>query len=155
MTTFTRARIGKIVFWLSWPMSYLYVHGSVRTRVLVEAEGKILLVKGWYDGTVWSLPGGGIHKGEDPVLSAIREVSEEVSVDLNASKMVDLGDDDYRQSGLSFALKRYGCMLDKLPSTEKQQLEILDIKWFLVNDIKIDTVDKHTWRHLTAWKQLS
>lgn len=145
--------IGKSVFWLTWPVSYLYVLGSLRTRVIIEAKGKILLVKGWHDNLKWTLPGGGVHKNEDPVLSAIREVAEEVGIYLHAGQMVDLGNDMYRKSGLSFGLQRYGCKLDRQPETQKQHLEIVALNWFLVTDIKKNMVDKHTWRQLEAWKQ--
>lgn len=148
-----RSLTGKIVFWVFWPVSYLYVHGSVRTRVLVEAEGKILLVKGWHDSSSWVFPGGGAHKNEDIVLSAIREVAEEVDIYLYAGQLVDLGPDTYSKNGLSFDLQRYGCKLDKQPKTRKQRLELLAINWFAIADLTKNMVDAHTWRHLQAWKQ--
>lgn len=144
---------GKAVFWGLWPVAFLYVRGTTRTRVVIEAKGRVLLVKGWHDSRKWALPGGGIHEYEDPVLSAIREVAEEVGIYLHAGQMIDLGQDDYNKYGLSFKIQRYGCKLELQPDTKKQHIEILAIGWFQVNDITKDMVDAHTWRQLEAWKQ--
>lgn len=146
---------GKAVFWGLWPVAFLYVRGTTRTRVLIEANGQVLLIKGWHDSRKWALPGGGIHKSEDPVLSAIREVAEEVGIYLHSGQMVNLGQDYYKKNGLSFKLQRYGCKLELQPDTQKQHVEILALGWFPVNDITKDMVDGHTWRQLEAWKQHS
>ncbi len=49
-------------------------------------EGRILLVKPSYM-PVYSLPGGGVKKGEEPVDAAVREVREEVDLNLSAEDL--------------------------------------------------------------------
>jgi len=48
-------------------------------RVVLEKEGKVLLVKHRYH-PCWSLPGGGIKKGESKQEAGKREVSEECGI---------------------------------------------------------------------------
>jgi len=52
---------------------------AVAARV-TDPDGRIALVKnGWSDG--WTLPGGGVGPGEDPVAAAEREVREETGLE--------------------------------------------------------------------------
>jgi 8-oxo-dGTP pyrophosphatase MutT (NUDIX family) len=47
-------------------------------RVLAfDAQGRLLLIRHSYGRDHWTLPGGGIRRGEDPVLAATREFLEE------------------------------------------------------------------------------
>src|SRR4051812_17481145 len=82
--------LGTIAFWLSWPALWIYLRGSQRTRVLIVCDEEILLVRGWLSTGQWSLPGGGLHKNEDPVAGAQREVAEEVGISLTASQCIPL-----------------------------------------------------------------
>ena len=44
----------------------------------VDEQGRVLLVRHSYGKPLWSLPGGGIGRSEDPLLAAIREIREEL-----------------------------------------------------------------------------
>lgn len=46
-------------------------------RVIVVRNRRVLLVSHWYAPWAWTLPGGGIDKGESPEDAAMREVYEE------------------------------------------------------------------------------
>src|SRR5438128_2234185 len=56
---------------------------------LIEHEGKILLIHKNYGDAKWHLPGGGIGKRETPAEAAIREVKEEVGI--NLAKVIEIG----------------------------------------------------------------
>lgn len=47
-------------------------------RVILIRDGRVVLVRHWLTPDVWTLPGGGINKGETPGEAAKREVFEEV-----------------------------------------------------------------------------
>jgi 8-oxo-dGTP pyrophosphatase MutT (NUDIX family) len=55
-----------------WAPVALGVHA-----LIVEPGGKVLLARHSYMRG-WSLPGGGVHRGETPVAALLRELSEEL-----------------------------------------------------------------------------
>lgn len=109
-------RIGRIAFWVCWPLLRVYLRIGRRTRVLILAEGDVLVVKGWFGSGDWQLPGGGVHRGEDPQAAAIREVAEETGIQLPAKKLTWLYFAKTRQRGLVFT---YDCYVAKLPKKPK------------------------------------
>ena len=54
---------------------------------IVDAEGRVLLVKHTYGRLNWELPGGGGEVGESPVETAVREVKEETELTVVAEHM--------------------------------------------------------------------
>lgn len=148
-----RLIFGRLLFWASWPFLFFYLRGTLRTRVIIEHDGEILMIRGWHDGKIWALPGGGVHYGEKPENSAIREVAEEVGISLNRSQLVDLGVAEYRQFGITFSIQRYGCKLVVRPNTKKQHLEVISLAWFKLSDIKQHMVEASTWEQLKAWQR--
>jgi 8-oxo-dGTP pyrophosphatase MutT (NUDIX family) len=47
-----------------------------------DDSGRVLLVRHSYGQPVWTLPGGGIDRNEDPLAAAIREFREELRCEL-------------------------------------------------------------------------
>lgn len=50
------------------------MHG---VRVILERDGRVVLVRHWFAPWVWTLPGGGVDIGESAEMAAIREIREE------------------------------------------------------------------------------
>ena len=50
--------------------------------IVTNLGGDVLLLRHSYGPAVWSLPGGGLGRGEDPLEAARREVREELGVEL-------------------------------------------------------------------------
>jgi 8-oxo-dGTP diphosphatase len=72
-----------------------YVHfddPKVAAAVLVEREGKILLVRRVYDPEQgrWSLPAGFVDGGEDPQRAAVRECVEETGLSVRILGLFDV-----------------------------------------------------------------
>jgi 8-oxo-dGTP pyrophosphatase MutT (NUDIX family) len=58
-------------------------------RVLAfDGEGRVLLVRHSYGTGNWMPPGGGMKRGEDPLLAGTRELSEETGCHLEAAWQV-------------------------------------------------------------------
>ncbi len=58
--------------------------------VLLDDSGRILLLHRNKNGTTqWELPGGKVDLGEDKAAAAIREMSEELGIDVNIEKRID------------------------------------------------------------------
>ncbi|MBI1857139.1 NUDIX hydrolase [Candidatus Saccharibacteria bacterium] len=54
-------------------------------------EDQILVTKNWMGNGKWSLPGGGLHHGEEPAIGAVREVLEETGIKLKPASLKLLG----------------------------------------------------------------
>jgi len=50
-------------------------------------DGRIVLVRTSYRRGVWSLPGGGVRRGEDGALAAARECREEIGIALDPAAL--------------------------------------------------------------------
>lgn len=57
-------------------------------KVIIEHDGKFIFIKNSYTYELWSLVGGGIKRKEKPEEAAIREVKEEVGIDLKEIKFL-------------------------------------------------------------------
>lgn len=51
--------------------------------IVRDSEGRVLLLRHSYGRALWSLPGGGLSKNEDAAQGALREVREELGVELS------------------------------------------------------------------------
>jgi len=84
--------IGQLLYLLSYPGLLLLIKGTKRAYVIVVFENKALVTKNWLGfRRKWRLPGGGAKNNESYMQAAIREVKEEVGIDLssNVIKAID------------------------------------------------------------------
>ena len=69
-------------------------------RVLAfDAQGRVLLVRHSYGNGAWMPPGGGLQKGEDPLVAAQRELREEVGCTLQWTAHIELADEVLHGAG--------------------------------------------------------
>lgn len=64
--------------------------GLARPRVLLVAQGRILLVRNAIGNQEWCLPGGGARWGEPARQAAARELEEEVGVHIAPDRLVHM-----------------------------------------------------------------
>jgi ADP-ribose pyrophosphatase YjhB (NUDIX family) len=102
---------GRIAFYAGWPFIWLYLRGTVRTRVIILAEGKVLLVKSWLSPGNYNLPGGGLRHGEEAENGAAREVFEETKLRLDPKSLEYIGNAAANENGITFTavIFRYTC----------------------------------------------
>ena len=92
-----------------------------RATALVFRDGRLLLVRE-RGAKHWSLPGGGMKKGEDPLTAAIRELDEETSlVTLSA---------EYLFHYESPSQRHHVCLLEAEGEVELLKEEIGDYRWW-------------------------
>jgi 8-oxo-dGTP diphosphatase len=121
---------GKAAFWLSWPALFLYLFRSRRTRILVICGDEVLVVQGWLGSGRWGLPGGGLHKNEDPARGAARELLEETGIEVNATDLQFLfSGKSPKELGLTFTVFAYLLKLPKKPNLTRQKLELTHMEW--------------------------
>jgi 8-oxo-dGTP pyrophosphatase MutT (NUDIX family) len=53
-------------------------------RVILIRHGRVVLVRHWFSPGIWTLPGGGIKKGETPREAGVREIQEEIGYTINS-----------------------------------------------------------------------
>jgi 8-oxo-dGTP pyrophosphatase MutT (NUDIX family) len=131
----------RVVTIVGYPIKYYALRGSHRARVLIVVNDSILLAKTGIGHQKWSLPGGGIDKGEAPIDAARREVMEEVGIDLSSVKIVQISKEPVLQKG-DYSLSFFKVELSKKPPiTITRPLEIIDAKWFPLDDLPADRSD--------------
>lgn len=120
---------GILAFWVSWPALWVYLRGSRRTRVLIICGNEFLVLKGWLGTGNWSLPGGGLHRGEDPQQGAIREVAEETGIKLSEKDMTFISSQTCHNKNIRFTSDVFVAKLDDKPTVKIQRYEIVEYSW--------------------------
>ena len=73
---------------------------DVVAAVLIDHDGKVLIARrkeGKKLGGYWEFPGGKVEKGETPETSLIRELQEEMNIDIEVLKYI--GENTHRYDG--------------------------------------------------------
>jgi 8-oxo-dGTP pyrophosphatase MutT (NUDIX family) len=106
--------IGIGLYYLLWPIVWLYAPLTRRVRVLLRTPSGLLLVKNVFGSGYWQLPGGGIKQGESVQVAAARELKEELGIVIDPEKILLLNEAAVicRQSGL---LMRYHYVIAETP----------------------------------------
>ena len=94
-----------------------------RSSVVVAAfdgQGRVLLVRHSYGPPVWSLPGGGIDRGEDPARAAEREIREELGCGLADLTTIDAGEE--RIAGSRDMLHIFGARVVGEPRPDMREI---------------------------------
>ncbi len=130
--------LGIVAFWCSWPLLYVYLKRGERTRVLLVANNKVLLVRTWHGPGNWSLPGGGAHKHERIVEAAKRELTEETGIVIDAEALKALGKKTHTEYGLKFVCNYFYVELDSEALAQPRLPEILSAEW-----VEVDRLDGH------------
>lgn len=148
--------IGTLAFFLSLPGLYFYLRKDERTRVVVQVDDEILVLKGWYGSNKWMLPGGGMHRGEQPVEAALRELKEETGIIAQPSDLRHVGSGKVKDSyGLGYNYHLFVMTLPERPASAIRNYEIYDVDWRkptdLVQDkrgvLKATRTTLYTWLH--------
>jgi 8-oxo-dGTP pyrophosphatase MutT (NUDIX family) len=146
--------LGTLAFFVSLPGLYFYLKKDERTRVVVQVGEEILVLKGWYGSNKWMLPGGGMHKDEQPVEAAIRELNEETGIVAKPSDLRYVGGGKVKDSyGLGYNYHLFVMQLPTRPESLVRNYEIFDISWRkpkeLINDkkgvLKATRATLYTW----------
>lgn len=144
--------IGKVLFWLAWLPQLVVFRRQKRTRVLVSCEGEILVVKGWMSEGKYSLPGGGLKFGEEPVSGAIRELREETGIELTKEDLSggQLAIQDAHK--LRFEYHQYFAKQKTKPQTTPQKLEIVEVAWKRPSELNERNAEPHVLDTVQAWQ---
>ncbi|MFZ1323763.1 MAG: NUDIX hydrolase [Candidatus Saccharimonadales bacterium] len=130
-------KIGTIVFWAAWPFWFVYFKvNHRRSRVLVIADGKVLLLKGWLSSGKWGLPGGGAARAETPAAAAVRELHEEAGILAAGPALCPLGRRRHSQAGLGYTASYFLLELQAVPALHLRWYEIASAAWVPLGETK-------------------
>lgn len=138
--------VGRILFLVTWPGIWLILRWSKRTRIAIRSGDHILVVKPWLSNGKWHLPGGGVHRHEDPLDALLREVAEETGLALDRHTVKKVADYTYAQSGLSFAYTEYSARLPEPLPPHRQFLEIAEVAWVPIASLNPSDVNSDVRR---------
>jgi 8-oxo-dGTP pyrophosphatase MutT (NUDIX family) len=116
---------------------------SRRVRVvLISSNDEILLVRNWLSNQNWTLPGGGIEKGEAPEHAAAREVKEETTLTVKATDMEIIATMYSEALKADLVILRANVSETRLlPLKWRYRLEIMDRAWHHVDGLPPDMSD--------------
>lgn len=84
----------------------------VAAVALVDADGRVLIAQrpeGKSMSGLWEFPGGKVHDGETPESALIRELKEELAIDVNAACLAPLTFASHRYEGFHLLMPLYVC----------------------------------------------
>lgn len=143
---------GRISFWLLWPALFVYAPLTKRTRIIVSADNKVLVVRGWLSSGRWNLPGGGVLWREGAAEGAARELKEETGIDVKAGRLTPVTIRRSVESGLIFTEARYALELPAPVNVRRQAGELLEARWMdRVELIKSSRVSRNTKSSVRSW----
>lgn len=145
--------MGVIAFWLAWPLLWVYFRRGLRTRVIVEHDGYVLVVKTWLGTGKWILPGGGLHRNEKPGAGAVRELQEETGLQLNIKQLQSLGEGVISQHGLQYRYIAYYAKLDRLEPLRPKLTEISDAAWLPLAELMPAITSRDALTVLGQWSR--
>lgn len=128
--------LGQITYLFLVP--YFRIYGKrakrPRTRAIIRSEGKILFVRNWLGLQRWSLPGGAADAGEELVDAIIREVKEEVGVEV-LSAPVDIGTFWSHERLAPYRIELFMIDIEQMPDIAVDGVEIFDYRWIAEDEI--------------------
>lgn len=121
--------VGRLMFWCLWPLIWIYSPLKKRSRILVVYGDQFLVVKSYFGSNKWQLPGGGMHKNEDPKAASARELFEETKIKVKLNEISELCDCVFYEHGLKMRYLVFAVNLNQKPDVVTQKLEISDYTW--------------------------
>ncbi|MES2971079.1 MAG: NUDIX hydrolase [Patescibacteria group bacterium] len=134
-------KLGTAAFWASWPLLWIYLRVTKRTRLLLVCGDEFLAVRGWLSSGKWGLPGGGLRWKEDPHVGTLRELHEETNVVLTAKQLRFMFEKRYKEYGLPIDCYCFFAEIKKKPSIKPRLFEITDVHWLPLKNKESFTKD--------------
>ena len=143
--------LGTATFFAALPLLYVYLRHGERIRLVLRCGEKVLVVKGWLGNGQWVLPGGGLHKNEEPVIGALRELREETGIELHAKQLSYEGKHVGREStGITFTYHLFVATIKEELVPQLQRHEISDAAWVPVTEVLAQNAATLTTRQILA-----
>jgi ADP-ribose pyrophosphatase YjhB (NUDIX family) len=123
--------------------------------LIIDESGRLLLVRHTGHDEGWAVPGGAVDIGESPAQAAVREVREELGVDVRLRRLVDvLGGADYEVTypngdRTAYVTSVYEADLAHGTPAPDQD-EVSDVAWFAPHELSTLRLTRFTRALLAA-----
>ncbi len=144
-------RVGIILFWLTWPLSWVHLRGSIRTRLLIVSGNYLIVTKRWIGEGKWSLPGGGLHREEESIDGAIRELHEETKLQLTGDKLTRDSDRIYQYHGFRFNYVLFTVAVNRKSRLQHRPLELSDARWIRRTELSSENALPDVLEAVQSW----
>lgn len=101
-------------------------------KTLIQHGDTFLFIKNAYGKKMWSFPGGGVKRGEDPADAAKREVQEEVNINLPAVSYI--GEYTSTRQYKRDIVYCYHAMVNN-ENFKIYPMEVEDAKWLTLDEV--------------------
>lgn len=123
------------LFWrLARPLIDLALRRSRRCYAIIRCGEEYLLVKNIVGSDKWRLPGGGAKRDESGEDAVVRELQEELGLQLDKENLVHHSDLEWR--GRRHFIYTY--KMAKKPKIQANKLEIRDFSWAVLTEVELD-----------------
>jgi ADP-ribose pyrophosphatase YjhB (NUDIX family) len=117
---------------------YRSMHRVVSKVILVNQRNEVVMAKvkrGFFTGH-WTLPGGFVDYAEHPLEGAVREVLEELGVNVKISEhdVVQIAERIFTSEGIQFLSFTYKCNVEKELLFTPKADEIQEVRWFTMEE---------------------
>lgn len=116
--------------------------------IVTDLSGNVLLLRHSYGPQDWLLPGGGIDSGEDPADAALRELREELGLELQ--NVMPIGTLLGEISGSPHIMHLFTAVADKEPRPDKR--EVTEARFFPTHSLP-QPIGASAKRALAQWKE--
>ncbi len=100
---------------------------SFGAKVLIEHNNNYLLIRHTYGPTHWSLPGGGVRRGETPDAAAKRETIEETGIEISHLRHIGTFESTREYKHDTIHCFHASALSDQLTI---DPIEIIEARWF-------------------------
>lgn len=101
-------------------------------KCLIEYQGKFLFIRNSYGSKKWTIPGGGVNRGESLESAAVRETREEVSI--IPTNLINLGtyvhEKEYKHDNLTIFYTNI-----QSPKFTIDPVEIEEARWMSFDEV--------------------
>lgn len=134
----TYQKLGQLANFLLKPLTRTALNRTTRTRIIILSGSQTVLVKNWLGKGHWGLSGGGIARSETAENCVIREVKEEIGLDINLQDLQYLGQKAHPKTdqNLHFKIDYFFIKLNNKPNLKvKRPWEVTEAGWFDINNL--------------------
>jgi ADP-ribose pyrophosphatase YjhB (NUDIX family) len=118
--------------------------------IATDLEDRLMLVRLSYGSRSWSIPAGGVNRGEAPEDAARREFREETGCETNYLEFIGTQVEPYH--GSRNTIHVYATKVQGNPKADMR--EILEARFFPLHSLP-EPLSKLTRRRLDLWRQKS